>query len=264
MAENFVEGSGKYFESPQGTLLTAVPKTGHLEWKVKKLDIWEKFDIIPIRKYVYNVKSYHGKYLCAQPDGSIICNREKPDIWEEFEIKEIPNKPGFFRIKTYHNTYVSYERNGYPSASYKNPQLTINQVFRIPCVAHPKISKTGEVKALKSYFGKFLTATSNGRLEWTSDKVGESEIFQITKLEKNKYTIKSAFGRYLSVEPNNSINSNCPDFGDYETFEITKSLKNWGCFYIRSHFKKYLSAQPNGSVECNRDVPDIWEYVTII
>lgn len=34
----------------------------------------------------YAFKSKHGKYLCAEPDGRIVANRERVDSWEKFTI----------------------------------------------------------------------------------------------------------------------------------------------------------------------------------
>jgi hypothetical protein len=35
----------------------------------------------------YSIKSVHGKYLSAQPNGKVEWNRDKPAQWETIEIK---------------------------------------------------------------------------------------------------------------------------------------------------------------------------------
>jgi hypothetical protein len=48
----------------------------------------------------YAFKSMHGKYLCAEPHGHILANREIAQEWETFTIGTI------IQLKSYHNKFV--------------------------------------------------------------------------------------------------------------------------------------------------------------
>lgn len=52
----------------------------------------------------YTIKSPYGRYLSAQPDGSIIADRLVADLWEQFTLEGTHNL--YFDIKTYHGAYM--------------------------------------------------------------------------------------------------------------------------------------------------------------
>jgi hypothetical protein len=54
--------------------------------------------------------SIHGKYLSAQPDGSLQWNRDKAAQWEGFTIIKVGKKQ--YQIKSFHGKYVCAEQNG--------------------------------------------------------------------------------------------------------------------------------------------------------
>ncbi|KAL0480631.1 hypothetical protein AKO1_006899 [Acrasis kona] len=64
---------------------------------------------------VVQFKSHFGKWLCAEPSGTIIANRQEPSAWETFTIVDGHNNDNYYgpiegeimAIRTNHGTYVS-------------------------------------------------------------------------------------------------------------------------------------------------------------
>ena len=56
------------------------------------------------------LRSVHGKFLSAQPDGSAQWNRDVASTWEYFHIEERPG--GKITLKSSHGTYVSAQSDG--------------------------------------------------------------------------------------------------------------------------------------------------------
>lgn len=52
----------------------------------------------------YTIRSPYGRYLSAQPDGSIIADRLVADLWEQFTLEGTHNL--YYDIKTYHGAYM--------------------------------------------------------------------------------------------------------------------------------------------------------------
>ena len=56
------------------------------------------------------LRSVHGKFLSAQPDGSAQWNRDVASTWEYFHIEERPG--GKITLKSSHGKYVSAQADG--------------------------------------------------------------------------------------------------------------------------------------------------------
>ena len=48
---------------------------------------WETFTVHKAGPDKIYIKSMHNKYASAQRNGSLECNRDKAQLWEEFTIK---------------------------------------------------------------------------------------------------------------------------------------------------------------------------------
>ncbi len=55
-------------------------------------------------------KSYHGKFLSAQPDGSVVANRTAIGPWEQFQVIDVAS--GVLAFRTAHGRYLVAEPNG--------------------------------------------------------------------------------------------------------------------------------------------------------
>jgi hypothetical protein len=56
------------------------------------------------------IRSSFGKWMSAQPDGSLTVNRDGVGDWERFTVENRPN--GFFLLKTAHGAYLTAEIDG--------------------------------------------------------------------------------------------------------------------------------------------------------
>ena len=113
-------------------------------------------------------KSVHGKYLSAQPDGRAEWNRDRADVWEYFHLEK--RQGGKITLKGAHGKYVSAQPDG---------SVQINREAAPPggweefTVEHQFIQPVGRggynAVRLKSVHGKYLSAQSDGRVEWNRD-----------------------------------------------------------------------------------------------
>ena len=46
-----------------------------------------------VDKNKFTLKSFHGKYLSAQANGNLDCNRDKAQAWEHFTIAQPAGPP---------------------------------------------------------------------------------------------------------------------------------------------------------------------------
>ena len=118
------------------------------------------------------LKSVHGKYLSAQPDGRAEWNRDRADAWEYFHLEK--RKGGKITLKGAHGKYVSAQPDGSvqinreaaPQGGWE--EFTVETHF-----IQPTGSSDHEVVRLKSVHGKYLSAQADGRVEWNRDHAPE-------------------------------------------------------------------------------------------
>ena len=56
------------------------------------------------------LRSSHGKYLCAEQNGTLVANRDAVGAWEQFAVPL--GKTGFGIFNPAHGRYVCAEQNG--------------------------------------------------------------------------------------------------------------------------------------------------------
>ena len=114
------------------------------------------------------IKSVHGKYLSAQPDGRAEWNRDSADVWEYFHLEK--RQGGKITLKGAHGKYLSAQpdgsvqinRGGAPPGGWE--EFTVEHHFIQP------VGRGGyDVIRLKSSHGKYLSAQPDGRVEWNRD-----------------------------------------------------------------------------------------------
>lgn len=54
---------------------------------------WEIFQQIPCGPNMFYFRSHHGKYLSAQADGRLECNRQQAQQWEAFTLEFVGGQP---------------------------------------------------------------------------------------------------------------------------------------------------------------------------
>ena len=76
------------------------------------LDVWDQWIINPVQGTVdtFSIRSAHGFYLCAEPDGKVIANRKVAKDWEHFTaVDQGDNKYAF---RSFHGKYLCAEPDG--------------------------------------------------------------------------------------------------------------------------------------------------------
>ena len=106
------------------------------------------------------LRSVHGKYLSAQPDGRAEWNRDHASTWEHFHLEK--REGGKIALKGVHGMFVSAQRDG---------SVQINRRAAPPGGWEEFIveDRGNNVVCLKSCHGKYLSAQHNGTAQWNRD-----------------------------------------------------------------------------------------------
>ena len=107
-----------------------------------------------------SLRSVHGKYLSAQPDGRAEWNRDHASTWEYFQVEQRHN--GKITLKGAHGKYVSAQHDG---------SVQINRDAAPPggWEEFTVEDRGNNVVCLKSCHGKYLSAQQNGTAQWNRD-----------------------------------------------------------------------------------------------
>jgi hypothetical protein len=112
-------------------------------------------------------KSYHGKFICAEKNHSVVADRDVANAWETWTAEYAgPNK---YHFKSYHGRYLCAE---------KDHSMTSNrekaQAYETFTVHHE-----GNTVTLLTFHGKFVCAEPSGKLVGDRDKANAWEKFTI-------------------------------------------------------------------------------------
>jgi len=103
------------------------------------------------------LKSVHGKYLSAQPDGRAEWNRDIASEWEYFHLDKRPG--GKITLKGSHGMYVSAQPDGEVQINRQAAPPTGWEEFTVE-------DRGNNVICLKSVHGKYLSAQPDGTAQW--------------------------------------------------------------------------------------------------
>jgi len=195
-------------------------------------------------------RSFHGKWLCVEPSGFIVCDREYRGDWEAFTLT--PGLYGKFAFKTAHGKYLSVQVDGYFSAD--KTFIGDGELFDI------ELEMEDSTVSILGAHGHYVSANTEGKVFATRDKCGKSETFERIVLSSTQVVFKSAHGRYLGAEPDGRMITQ-DKRGKCETFYIHPAPNNK--YSIRSCHGKFLCAEADGRLVANRDQPLNWEVFAI-
>lgn len=119
---------------------------------------------------IFGFKSIHGKFMSAQPDGTIVADRDWLRGWEKFEIVDAGG--GKVGLKSIHGKFVSAQPNGTLEAN--RDWLRGWEKFNMVITAANQVG-------FKSHFGKYISAQPNGTLEVNRDWLRGWEKFEVVK-----------------------------------------------------------------------------------
>ena len=118
------------------------------------------------------LRSVHGKYLSAQPDGRAEWNRDHASTWEYFHLEK--RQGGKVALKGAHGMYVSAQTNGTVQINRREAPPGGWEEFTVE-------DRGNNVICLKSVHGKYLSAQPDGTAQWNRDHAppGGWEEFQV-------------------------------------------------------------------------------------
>ena len=120
------------------------------------------------------LKSVHGKYLSAQPDGRAEWNRDIASEWEYFHLEK--RQGDKITLKGAHGMYVSAQPDGKVQINRQAAPPTGWEEFTVE-------DRGNNVICLKSVHWKYLSAQMDGTAQWNRDNApkGGWEEFQIVQ-----------------------------------------------------------------------------------
>ena len=129
-----------------------------------------------------SLRSVHGKYLSAQPDGRAEWNRDVASNWEYFRVEQRHN--GKIALKGVHGMYVSAQTDGSVQINRRAAPSGGWEEFTVE-------DRGNNVVCLKSCHGKYLSAQQNGTAQWNRDHAprGGWEEIQIEQYRKTSEPI---------------------------------------------------------------------------
>ena len=114
------------------------------------------------------LKSVHGKYLSAQPDGRAEWNRVTACDWEFFELGERDGRK--ITLKSTHGKYVSAQPDGSVQINRDHAPPTGWEEFTVETRPGPNPGDAHDFVNLKSVHGKYLSAQPDGTAQWNRDR----------------------------------------------------------------------------------------------
>ena len=107
-----------------------------------------------------SLRSVHGKFLSAQPDGSAQWNRDVASVWEYFYLEK--RQGGKITLKGAHGMYMSAQPDGSVQINRKAAPQGGWEEFTVE-------DRSNNVVCLKSCHGKYLSAQQDGTAQWNRD-----------------------------------------------------------------------------------------------
>ena len=114
----------------------------------------------PTIQGIVALRSVHGKYLSAQPDGRAEWNRNIAAEWEFFHVEHRQN--GKITLKGAHGMYVSAQADGSVQINRREAPPNGWEEFTVE-------DRGNNVVCLKSCHGKYLSAQQDGTAQWNRD-----------------------------------------------------------------------------------------------
>ena len=114
----------------------------------------------PTIQGIVALRSVHGKYLSAQPDGRAEWNRHAAAEWEFFHVEQRQN--GKITLKGAHGMYVSAQADGSVQINRREAPPSGWEEFTVE-------DRGNNVVCLRSCHGKYLSAQQDGTAQWNRD-----------------------------------------------------------------------------------------------
>ena len=173
------------------------------------------------------LKSVHGKYLSAQPDGRAEWNRTVASDWEFFELGERDGRK--ITLKSAHGKYVSAQPDGAVQINRDHAPPGGWEEFTVETRPGSTPGDAHDFVHLKSVHGFYLSAQADGTAQWNRDRAppGGWEDIQFVpystqnqepapiKREESIEILEAVAGRPVRFKINNRPSSNDAWVGIY-------------------------------------------------
>ena len=113
------------------------------------------------------LKSVHGKFLSAQPDGRAEWNRVIASDWEFFELGERDGRK--ITLRSTHGKYVSAQPDGSVQINRDHAPPGGWEEFTVETRPGSTPGDAHEFLHLRSVHGKYLSAQADGTVQWNRD-----------------------------------------------------------------------------------------------
>ena len=180
------------------------------------------------RSGLISMRSFHGKFLSAQPDGRAEWNRNISSEWEFFHIEV--RHGGKITLKGAHGMYVSAQPDGSVQINRREAPPSGWEEFTVE-------DRGNNVICLRSCHGKYLSAQQDGTAQWNRDHAprGGWEDIQIEYKDslgqREPATITASMPSYVIVTQAGSSEVN----GNYEFMPGEHDNRHWGT--IAGHYQ---------------------------
>ena len=115
------------------------------------------------------IKSYHGKYVSAEPSGKANANKDIPEVWTVTFVNE-----SLVNFKSRYNKYLVAE-----SLSYTNGDVNADRGVASVWEQFEVVDKGDGFFNFLSYHGKYMVAEQNGDLNANRDIADTWETFKV-------------------------------------------------------------------------------------
>ena len=175
-----------------------------------------------------SLRSVHGKFLSAQPDGRAEWNRDEAHDWEHFHVEKRHN--GKITLKGVHGMYLSAQPDGAVQINRREAPPGGWEEFTVE-------DRGNNVVCLKSCHGKYLSAQQDGTAQWNRDHAprGGWEDIQFVQQgatgQQQPATTTASMPSYVIVAQAGSSEVN----GNYEFVPGKHENRHWGT--VAGHYQ---------------------------
>lgn len=217
------------------------------------------------------LRAHTGLYLCAQNDGTVVCNRAAPQAWETFMV--VPSGATYngqptYGLVTSHGFFLCADNpagNGSPS----NDQVVLNGMTRTSVGQWEQfviVDRSAEAKANNTMWslqsarnGCFLCAENDRttvRVNRTA--VGDWERFHVEYHFDRPFGLISAHNRYVCHDKGKVVGSGFMWFGDRSALGDWETMTAHGphglnVWAVKSFHNRWLCAEGDRTTVADRD-----------
>lgn len=203
------------------------------------------------------LRTFHGKYVCVESNGSVTANKDKDLKGIEIFVVEKIGENKIALIAS-NGKYLSAGEGGTLTTKIveKGQDIPEDAVFTFAST-----SFMAKKANFQSAYGKYLSVQENCTIKAASDVASAYETFDVIEKGEEKIALRAFHGKFVCAESNGNIIANRNIASTWETFDVIKIAE--GMVALRTYHGKYLSAQPDGTLKASSDEINVQETFSI-